>query len=106
MSELSQRSATNHKYPPGIDQNGLPVLTLNSGLVVGIPRLLVQFGSLGGKWLEGFYLEETCSGDMKHRDPLGDSTFDTLVVSDLLVPANRTGLTSGGALPAPLDSPS
>jgi len=92
MSELSQRSATNHKYPPEIDHNGLPVLILDSGLVVGVPRLLVQFGGLGGKWLEGIYLEETCSGDMKHRDPLGDSTFDTLVVAELLVLVSRTGL--------------
>jgi hypothetical protein len=29
---------------------------------------------------------------MKHRDPLGDSTFDGLVVEDFLVLANRTVL--------------
>jgi len=92
MSELSQRSATNHKYPPEIDHNALPVLILKSELDVGVSRLLVQLGGLGGKWLEGIYLEETCSGDVKHRGPLGGSTFDTLDVADLLVPANRTGL--------------
>ena len=89
---VGQHSDTNHKYPPEIDHNALPVLILKSELAVGVSRLLVQLGGLGGKWLEGIYLEETYSWDMKHRDLLGGSAFDGLVVEDFLVLANRTAL--------------
>jgi hypothetical protein len=89
---ISQRSATNHEYPPEVDYIGLLALILKSELDVGVSRLLVQLGDLDGKWLEGIYLEGRCFGDMKHRDPLGDSTFDGLVVEDFLVLANRTVL--------------